>query len=122
MRTVWFVAIAVAAASVALAGDWKSDLARTAIGSAVREGIEDAAKDAALDAALDVASDAILPSARNYAVSRFRDIDDHIEFAADVGEGVEAAMRVADVAETLDDVADAAKVAKRIGKLGKLKR
>ena len=122
MRTIWFVATAVAAASVVLAADWRSDLARKTIGSAVREGLEDAAKDAALDAALDVAADAVSPSVRNYATSRFRDIDDHIEFATEVGDGVETAMRVADVAETLDDVADAARVAKNIGKLRKLKR
>jgi len=122
MRTIWFVAIVIAAASVVLAGDWKSDLAKQAVGRVVREGLEDAAKDAALDAALDVASDDMSPAVRNYAASRFRDIDDHIEFAAEVGEGVEAAMRVADVADTLDDVADAAHVVKRIGNLRKLKR
>ena len=122
MRTFWFVAIAVAAASVVLAGDWKSDIARRTIGSAVREGLEHAAKDAALDAALDAASDAISPAVVNYTASRFRDIDHHIEIAVEVGDVVEAATRVADVAESLDDVADAARVAKRIGKLGKLKR
>jgi hypothetical protein len=122
MRTMWFAAIAVAAAPVVVAGDWKADVAKKAVGRAVRAGLEDAAKDAALAAALDVASDAIVQRSPTYVASRFRDIDDYVDIGAAVGDGAEAAMRVADVADTLDDIADAAKAVKKISRLRKLKR
>jgi hypothetical protein len=56
MRTTWFAVIAVAAAPTVLPGDWKGDIAKRAVGRAVRAGLEEAAKDAALAVALDVAS------------------------------------------------------------------
>jgi len=116
MRSIRLIETAVTASLVfgasGAAADWKGDIARQALGRAVREGLENAIKDAALDAALDAATETA-----TYAAPRLRDIDELATFGAAVGEGVETAMRVADVASTLDDVADVAKTVKKIKKL-----
>ena len=99
-------------AAIDAAADWKGEVARRAVGLAVREGLENAINDAALDAALETATEAA-----TYAAPRLRDVDELVTIGAAVSEGVETAMRVADVADTLDDVADVARTVKRIKKL-----
>jgi hypothetical protein len=105
-------AASLAFAAVGAAADWKGDVARKAVGRVVREGLENAIKDAALDAALDTATEAA-----TYTAPRLRDVDELATFGAALSEGVESAMRVADVASTLDNVADVAKTVKKIKKL-----
>jgi hypothetical protein len=116
MRSIRLIETAVAASLVfgasGAAADWKGEVARQVVGRAVREGLENAIKDAALDAALDTATEAA-----TYTAPRLRDSDELVTFGAAVSEGVETAMRVADVASTLDDVADVAKTVKKIKKL-----
>lgn len=115
MRGIRLVETTVAASLVfasSAAADWKGDVARQAVGRAVRAGLENAIKDAALDAALETATEAA-----TYAAPQLRDIDERVTFSVAVSEGVETAMRVADVASTLDDVADVAKTVKKIKKL-----
>jgi hypothetical protein len=102
----WLAAVVLGAASLGAAGDWKGDLAKTAVGHAVREGLQDAVQDAALDAAFD----AVAPEAVDFAADRLRDRAGDVAFAATtVGDGIETAMRVADVADKLDNVRDAAR-------------
>ena len=116
MRGIRLIETATAASLVfgasSAAADWKGDVARQAVGRAVRAGLENAIKDAALDAALDTATEAV-----TYAAPQLRDVDERVTFGVTVSEGVETAMRVADVASTLDDVADVAKTVKKIKKL-----
>lgn len=115
VRLIGVLTVAVAAAAVSSAGDWKGDLARKAVTRAVQEALEDAMQDAALDAALD----AVAPAAATYAASRLRDIDTHDAIGETVSVGVETAMRAADVASKLDDAVDAAKTLKKISKIRK---
>src|SRR5215831_13659043 len=116
--------------------------ARKVVGEAVQNGLEDAFRDAALSTTLDAVADhaatEFADRARDnhdYAdfpdntkphdysdVHKTGDIQDYLEMGAVAGDGVQAAMRAADVASKLDDVADAAKAVKKLGKLKKLKR
>jgi hypothetical protein len=106
MQNIRLVAALAAGAMVAVpaiaAGDWKDRFAGKVIGEVVEEGIEDAVEDAALDAALDVAVGSAVAAVAPGVSDRgdVRDIGDNVV------DGVETAMRVADVADTLDDVAD----------------
>jgi transcription initiation factor TFIIIB Brf1 subunit/transcription initiation factor TFIIB len=79
-------------------------------GSRGARGLEDAIEDAALDVVLDTA----VASAAFYSASRLRDIDKLDTIADSVGDGVEAAMRMSDVASTLDNAADVARTVKKI--------
>ena len=98
------------------AGDWKGDVAKRVVGRAVREGLEDALKDAALDATLDT----VVPEVADYTSVRFRDVGQLETIGEVVTDGVDTAMRVADVADTLDDAVDAARTARKIGKAVKV--
>ena len=92
--------------------------AKKIVSEAVEEGLGDAFREAALSASLDAIADR---SAMEFA-DRAHDVRDYVEMGALASDGVEAAMRAADVAKRLDNVADAAKAAKKLGKLKKLKR
>ena len=107
MRRLWLAA-AIVAIPIATDADWKGDIAKKAIGRAVREGLEDAARDAALGVALD----AVVPEVTDYAASRLPTAADYADVASDAADGIEAAMRVAHVADRLDDAADAARALK----------
>ena len=122
MRRLWFAALAVAAVQVVHAGNWKGDVAKKAVGRAVRRGLQQAAREAALSAALDAASNVVVRGAATYTTSGLHDLDEYTAVSAAVGDGIESAMRAADVAERLDNVADAARTVKKIGKIRKLKR
>jgi hypothetical protein len=106
------VAASLVVSASSAAADWKGNVARRAVGRVVQEALEDAIEDAALDRALDIATDAAA-----YATPRLRHIDELADVGDAVSDGVETAMRVADVAETLDDVADVARAVKKIKKL-----
>ena len=116
MRGMRLIKTAVAASLVlgasSVAADWKGDVARRAVGRVVQEALEDAIEDAALDRALDTATEATA-----YAAPKLRPIDELVDVGEAVSDGVETAMRVADVAERLDDAADVAKTLKKIKKL-----
>jgi hypothetical protein len=86
-------AVSFIVAAIDAAADWKGDIARSAVGRVVREGLEEAIEDAAVDRALDAATEAGV-----YVAPRLRHIDDLADVADDVGDGIETAMRVADVA------------------------
>jgi hypothetical protein len=107
MRQRWLCGVAllmlIASQAAALA-DWKSSLARTAVGAVAREGIgdavENAVKDRAFDAALDAAGSAVSEVAHPPTIG------------ATAGDAIDAAMTAADVASSLNtalDVADAAR-------------
>ena len=53
------------------------------------------------------------------ALKRIDDVDSRDVIGAVAGEGVENALRVADMARTLDDVHDAAKTANKVNRLRK---
>ena len=116
MRGMRLIKTAVAASldfgASSVAADWKGDVARRAVGRVVQEALEDAIEDAALGRALDTATEATA-----YAAPKLRQIDEFVVVGGAVSDGVETAMRVADVAERLDDAADVAKTLKKIKKL-----
>ena len=137
------VAVTIGLVPVSLAGDWKSRAVQKAVGKAAREGLEEVAKDAAKDAALDAALDgAVSATTRHVAEKALEfdtdDVKDVLEESADAAErsakkvdrshvigrgaaeGLEAAMKVADMADTLDDVADTTKTVNRINKVRRL--
>ena len=118
MKSIAALAAACLCFAADTAADWKADVAGKVVGRVVREGLEEAMKDAALDAALDAAA----RGAAEYTASELRDIDKLDTIGATVGEGIETAMRVADVADTLDDIADVAKTVKTINKVRKVIR
>lgn len=118
IKLIALTAVSLALAAVDTAADWKAHVARRVVGRAVREGLEDAIEDAALDVVLDTA----VASAAPYSASTLRDIDKLDTIADSVGDGVEAAMRVSDVASTLDNAADVARAVKKINKVRKLGR
>jgi len=116
MRGMRLIKTAVAASLVfgasSVAADWKGDVARRAVGRVVQEALEDAIEEAALDRALDTAT-----AADAYTAPTLRQIDELVDVNEAVSDGVETAMRVANVAETLDHAADVAKTVKKIKKL-----
>jgi hypothetical protein len=95
-------------ASTSFAGDWKEYFARKVVGHVVEEAIEEAVEDAALDRTLDTVA--------RVAVRKL-DIDDRDDIGEAVSDGIETAIRVADVADTLDDVSDAVRTINRIRKV-----
>ena len=95
-------------------GDWKSALARRAVGKAaqagIEEAVEDVVKDVGFDAALDAARYKVGEAARREVLG------------ANAGEALEAAMTAADVASRLDTAADVADAARKINKVRKVIR
>jgi hypothetical protein len=92
--------------------------ARKVISEAAQEGLGDALRDKALDASLDAVADHV----DFESADRANDTQDYIQMGATASDGIETAMRAADVASKLDDVADAANAVKKLGKLKKLRR
>jgi hypothetical protein len=131
MHTTLIVAtLAVFAMDLGIGSHLAQRAARKVVSEAVQEGLGDAIREAALSATLDaVADNAAAEFAdragdiRDDAAGHdFGDIHDAIDLGAAASNGVEAAMRAADVASKLDDVADAANAVKKLGKLKKLRR
>jgi len=87
-------------------GDWKSELAKKAVGKAAREGIEEAVEDAISDN-IDTAFATVSSN------------PDLRALAPTVGVGIEEAMRIADVASSIDRALDVAEAAKKIHKTAK---
>lgn len=144
------VIAAIGLSSAGLAGDWKSAAVKKAVGKAAREGLEEVAEQAVKDIALEAALDAALPATASSIARRAMDFDvDDVEDAVDdvgdalersvdraertlkkvdskdvvgavAGEGVETALRVADVAEDLDDVADAVGTLRKIDRVRRI--
>jgi hypothetical protein len=132
------VALAVGFVPVGVAADWKTKAVSKTVGKAAREGLEDAARNAALDATLDAAlpdnvadvakkamdfdvddaKDAINDAGKDEK-RKVKKIDSRDVIGAVAGEGVEDALRVADMAKTLDDVADATKTLNKMNKVRK---
>ena len=137
------LAAAVLFASVeTVLGDWKSDIARRAIGSAARAGIRNAVQDAVADAAFDAAMSAVqqvavptagvnqLPPPVDSGVPVTSDVyplnpagvyapggTEVVAFGSTAGAAVEAAMIAADVADAIDtaqNVANAARTVKKV--------
>src|SRR5262245_3035902 len=82
--------------------------ARKVVSEAVENGLGDALRERALGATLDAVADR---SDFEFA-DRANNIQNYARIGATASDGVEAAMRAADVASRLDNVADAAKAAK----------
>jgi hypothetical protein len=101
------LAIVISSQAGALGGDWKSELAKKAVGKAAREGIEEAVEDAIADAAFDPAFETVSSNPGLRAL------------APTVGVAIEEAMRIADVASSIDTALDVADAAKKIHKTGK---
>jgi hypothetical protein len=97
-------------------GDWKSELAKKAVGRVAREGLEDALGDALRDAAFDAAAGAIDLDRIGRDV---RDAARRAELGSTAREAVEVAMTASDVASTIDAALDAAEAAKKINKVRK---
>ena len=98
--------------------DWGADLAKKAIGRAARAGIQEALEDEAEDFARAAAAQGAVVLAE----SARREMYEREHVAATVSNGVEVAMKAADVAETLDDVADVAKTLKKVNDIRKVFR
>lgn len=117
-RVVGILAVgALAVPAIGLA-DWGEDLAKKAIGRAVRAGLQEALEDQAEDFARAAAAQGavvLTESAR-------REMYEREQVAAAVSNGVEVAMKAADVADTLDDVADVAKTLKKVNDIRKVFR
>ena len=120
MKRRWVFAAALAmliAAQITGLGDWKSHLAKKAVGEAARaaigNAIEDAARDAAFDAALGAAVDR-LPEIHDDVANT---VQQNIEVVSAAGEGIELAMTAADVASAMDKALDAADAAKKAHKV-----
>ncbi len=108
-------ALAVPAVGIA---DWGADIAKRAIGRAARAGIQEALEDEAEDFARAAAAQGAVVLAE----SARREMYEREEVAQTVSNGVEVAMKAADVADTLDDVADVAKTVKKINDIRKVFR
>ena len=106
------VAASLVLGASSVAADWKGNVARRAVGRVVQKALEDAIEDAVLDASLDRATEAAA-----YTAVQLRDVNELVIVSATVSEGVETAMRAADVANTLDHVADVARTVKKIKRL-----
>jgi hypothetical protein len=97
-------------------------LAQRAARKVISEAAQDGLGDALRDKALDVTLDAVADHGDFESADRANDIQDYIQMGATASDGIETAMRAADVASRLDNVADVANAAKKLGKLKKLKR
>ena len=120
MQNIWIAAslAVVALAPIDIGGHLAQKAARKIVSEVVEEGLEDAFREATLSATLD----AVASDAASEFVSGGRDIHDYVEMGARASDGIDAAMRAANVAARLDDAADAAKAVKKLSKLKKLKR
>ena len=113
--------VLVTLSSVGLAtglGDWKSDLARAAVGRAARAGIQEAVEDALQD----VAFEAAIAAARSNAAYAIRE---NVYVGIEARDAIGAAMNAAEFAENMDtalDIADAAKKANKVRKAIKVFR
>ena len=119
MHGKWLFAFAFAmlmAGHTLLPGDWKSELAKKAVGKIAQEGIEEAVEDALKDAAFDAAVEAA-------RLDRIRRDAEHALHSAAIGSkaggAARAAMKAADVASSIDGALDAAEAAKKIHKTRK---
>jgi hypothetical protein len=93
-------------------GDWKSDLARKAVGRAARAGIQEAVENAVQDTAFDAA----LAAARSNATYVIRE---NVEVGMAARDAIGAAMNAADFAENIDTALDIAEAAKKANKVRK---
>jgi hypothetical protein len=100
------------ASQMNLLGDWKSALARKAVGRAARAGIEEAVEHVVRDATFDAALVAV---SRKVEEAEWRE-----EFGSTASEAFEAAMTAADIASALDKASDVADAAKKINKVRKV--
>ncbi len=130
MKRAWMAVgaslLALALSLGAASADWKTKAARTTVGNLARDGIEHGAKDAAMDAALDAAGvpdppklDRDRPAAARNRVDDARDDRDRSGIGSAAGEGLGAAMTVADVGSSIENtmaLADATKRANRVRK------
>jgi hypothetical protein len=111
-RWVLIVSMATLVATQAVGfGDWKSQLARKAVGEAARDGIGDAVEDAAKDAAFD--------AALGQAGRHIGGAVPHVRVGSAASAGIESAMTAANVASSMDDALDAAEAAKKADKARK---
>src|SRR5262249_15833716 len=101
MRNIWIAAslAALALAPIHIGSHLAQKAAKKIVSEVVQEGLEDACREAALGATLD----AVASDAASDFVSRARDIRDDVEMGARAGDGIEAAMRAANVAARLGD-------------------
>lgn len=114
-RGVFVVALAILMATQGTGlGDWKSHLARKAVGRAARDGMGDAVEHAAKDAAFDAALGAVPRAGYDVgnAVQR-------IGVGSTAGAGIESAMTAANVASSMDTALDAAEAAQKANKVRK---
>ena len=115
VKRIWVFAVVVAtlmSSHANVLGDWKSALARKAVGRAARAGIEEAVEDAVKDAAFE---EALVDVGRQLEEARRRATLD-----STAGEAFEAAMTAADIASSLDAAADIAEAARKINKVRKV--
>jgi len=99
-------------------GDWKSDLARAAVGRAARAGIQEVVENVVQDAAFDAA----LTAARSGAIEVVRE---NVVVGTTARDAIGTAMDAAEFADALDnalDIADAAKKANKVRKAIKVIR
>src|SRR5262249_49809077 len=94
--TSFILLIGLLSSATIASGDWKSHVAKRAIGRVAQEAIEEAIEDGLQDAVF----------------------DESIEWAA--GEAMEAAMEAADVADSIDNALDVAEAARKVHKAAKV--
>src|SRR5262245_22127959 len=102
--------------------DWKSELARKAVGRAAQEGIEEALEEGLENVARDAAFEAASRDAaydRRERIARPVDAERREAIGSTAGDAVEAAMKAADVASSMETALDAAEAARKIHKLHK---
>jgi hypothetical protein len=130
----WLLVAVLVIAEVGTAlGDWKSDVARRAIGRAAQAGIEaavrNAVEDAAYDAAMSAAQNAVVPEPAVPVPQSFNDLPEPRLNAPNVevigvtaSAAAEAGMIAANVASAIDtaqDVADAARTVRKVNDVRK---
>ena len=92
-------------------GDWKSELARTAVRSAAPAGIQEAVEDAVKDRAFDATLGAVGSEA--YTARQ-------VTFGENAGAALESAMTAADVAATLDRASEVVEAAQKVHRARKV--
>jgi hypothetical protein len=121
-------AVMLLAAVETVPGDWKSDIARAAIGRAAQAGIEHAFKDAVTDAAFDAAMSAVATNAGNVGVPNPSEVvvpsttTEPPVVGSTAAAAVDAAMTAADVASAVDTVQDVADAARTIRKVNDVRK